>query len=374
MSWKKITFFNFMIVFIILVLLEITISIIFYTKKGELLYGKPRNDVIFSNVHLSKHYRPNFILKLKHYENFPGDLYVNEYGLIDTVNKKGDDYPTLLMIGSSTMEGRGSTSNNTTIASYVSKCLSDNGKPHMVHNLGRSGLYSYTENRLLTETFLPKFKPDILVQFGGFADYSYSLMYDDEKFIPHSDVNNFKKLRKLDAHGSSFLDALIDLFYNTHIYRAISWLNKKSNLLKNGDPTFSRFVEIESKNMHMRAKNAARFLDVQIKNTSAISKFWGAKYYHFLEPKLLLEDRNFSDRELTHINNFRLMGQYNKKYIEELRYFYNYARENLLDMTTDLTNVFLDKEGETLYSDVYHYSDVGNKIIGFSICKKIISS
>ena len=370
----KVVSINVVIATASLLVLEILCGFLFYAKNGHLVYGRERNFIVFSNEHLSKHFTPNVNLRLARWPNYPSDLKINDNGLVDTTNKENIiNNNIIVVIGGSTVEGRGASSNSTTIPSFLSSCLSERDSSYRVLNLGRAGLYSYTEFRLLTETFLSKFQPKIVIQLNGRNDFHYSLNNNASEFFPHSDVKNYAEISYMDTHGVSFRQFLMDLIGDTHIFRAFKALSIKYGDNANNGTVYEMVDLPSSSKMYLRSLKAAQFLKSQTIATKAISDFWGAEYFHFLQPALSSGLKSLSNDEEQSINEWMLKTNLGSKYFQELETFYDNAIAVLGDQTTDLSSLFKKNGEQNLYVDTVHYNDLGNKLLGYEICKTVLN-
>lgn len=367
MNWIKT--FQIQLAFIVLMLIcvELISTIIFFTVKGHTLWGKPLDNVAFSNAHLSKHYIKNSVLKLKNYPNFGADLFIDEHGLIETKNLIKAKRPILIIMGGSTVEGRGSSSNSMTIASSLSRCLNKNSKPFYVLNGGRSGLYSYTEFRHLLESFLPGFKPDIVISLNGRNDFHYSIENDVGDFNYHSDVANSKNLIYNDMFGIRMKDYLSSIYNKTHTARMLK------SIIKRKAPTiYEDFIILNSRDMAARAREAARHFITQITNTKNIVETYDAKYFHFLQPTLMLDERTITAEETFYVKDWEERSSLGKKYQEELSSFYQAAKKSLPQNSYDLSDLFRSLNNQKLYTDSVHYNDTANEIIAEAVCFKLL--
>lgn len=372
MSWTKTISINVVFLVMMLAVIEFIAAGLFYIHNGYLVYGKPTDQVVFINKHLSKHFIANSVLELKKYPNYNGDLIINKSGFIETINENEKNEKKLILIGGSTVEGRGASSNKTTIASFLSECLSVNSYPYYVLNAGRSGLYSYTEYRLLLESFLPKVQPDLVVSLNGRNDFHFSLENNEKNFYYHSDVNNFKQLIRQDLVGLSFLDYVHDFYKRTHASRVIASLSKR--LSKKINPqVYENFVDLDIPAMQVRAENSARQFVAQIEITKKISNAFGASYLHFFQPTLMYDDRQLTQVEESFIEDWNMRSKLGSKYGEELNFFYDNVKLLSKDASIDLSSIFRNLDSQQLYVDSVHYNDKANKMIGYSICSEIIN-
>jgi hypothetical protein len=310
MKWTKNIFISLFILSILLLFLETLSAATYFFLRGHNRWFEPKNIVVFANDHLSKHHIENSVMRLKHYPNFVSDLQIDKNGLIATVNNLQGYYPRLLLMGGSTVEGRGSSSNGTTIASYLSSCLASVNIPHEVLNGGRSGQYSYTEYRIMLESFLPKFKPTIVVSLNGFNDFALSLHNKPNEFLYHSDVRNSKALIEQDRNGIRLSDYLKDLYVSTHLFSVINSISRQ-------------------------------FFDTTKNNLES-------KFITAWEKRTPLE----------------------KNFLIELEKFYE-AYKKLNQLSVDISDLFNGRDGQQLYVDSSHYNSEANKIVAYSICDYI---
>lgn len=374
MTWAKILFIQICITAFLLIFIELLALSIFFIYKGHTLWFKPRSEVIFVNDHLSKHHIKNSTMKLAKFPAFNADLQINEYGLISTTNEVLNLAPKLLLIGGSTVEGRGSSSNNTTIASYLSKCLASASIPFEVLNAGRSGSYSYTEYRILLESFLPAFKPDLVISLNGRNDFYYSLKNKHNEFYYHSDVRNSDTLISQDIHGIKFFDYVRDIYLSSHFSRLVASIINK---LKNEPGIYKineKMVKLENIEMQMRTEEAVRQFNVQISNTKNIVEAYGANYMHFIQPTLMSENREITDAEKSFISSWEKRTVLGKSFQYDLINFYKTLKNQNNKISIDISQLFDEKDHVQLYVDTVHYNDHANELIADKICENIEKS
>ena len=369
MKWTKNIFISLFILSILLLFLETLSAATYFFLRGHNRWFEPKNIVVFANDHLSKHHIENSVMRLKHYPNFVSDLQIDKNGLIATVNNLQGYYPRLLLMGGSTVEGRGSSSNGTTIASYLSSCLASVNIPHEVLNGGRSGQYSYTEYRIMLESFLPKFKPAIVVSLNGFNDFALSLHNKPNEFLYHSDVRNSKALIEQDRNGIRLSDYLKDLYVSTHLFSVINSISRQFfDTTKNN--LESKFINLNDFERDKRAHLVANHFKTQIANTNNIVEAYHSSYIHFLQPTLMLDKRKITDTEKSFITAWEKRTPLEKNFLIELEKFYE-AYKKLNQLSVDISDLFNGRDGQQLYVDSSHYNSEANKIVAYSICDYI---
>ena len=239
-----------------------------------------------------------------------------------------------------------------------------------VLNGGRSGQYSYTEYRILLESFLPKFKPEIVVQINGINDFTFSLQNRLNEFQYHSDIRNAENLIYQDRYGIGLRHYLKDLFVHTHLYRIIISISKKINKPL-GTSIYEKFIYLKDSDIEKRAYLTANHFKTQIANTKNIVESFGSNYVHFLQPTLALDKRKITDIEKLYLDNWKKRNNLKENFFIELNKFYE-AYKNLNELSLDLSDSFNGLDLEQLYSDSIHYNDLSNKILANSICDYIV--
>jgi hypothetical protein len=166
-------------------------------------------------------YRPNVINQL--YPVYPGDLKTDATGLIHngTPRTKKDLIGAIFIFGGSTVEGRGSSSNTTTIPAQIEKCL----RPKITNSVVNFGLsvdMSFQEMQRAVGIVMAQYSPAMLVFLDGRND-AYYLQRTDWKpfdsnpgiYSPFGFINNKVEqppwLRLL--HNARAISSLVNLAF-----------------------------------------------------------------------------------------------------------------------------------------------------------------
>ena len=172
MKFKKIIF----IFFSLFLFFEILGQSFFYIK-NEISFYKYKDLTFFSfapkiNILNLGMYSPNELAVLSGY---PSNLMTDRYGNIhngldkEIVNQNFN----IFFVGGSTVEGRGSSSNQTTIPAYLEKIFNEdyypfflNKKVHVI-NMGFSGDTTFQEQLRIFGIIMPNYKPDLIISLTG---------------------------------------------------------------------------------------------------------------------------------------------------------------------------------------------------------------
>lgn len=331
--------------------------------------------VTFVTNQLSMHHKPNSTIV---YGNLTYNI--NEEGLIDTPSDN-EATSRIAIIGGSTVEGRGSSDNENTIATNLYKCLKNKNLNYQVLNLGRAGLYSYTSYKLLAEKFLEQFNPDILIQLNGRNDFHYNLQNNASKFELHSDINNVEEILKFNKNGNSLIGSIKEIIFFTHSYYYFNKVflkithydnrirEKYFNQYKKKSFIFEKLINLENDRSQLRALKGVKIFNANIESVRNLSKAYGIQYLHFLQPTLFYK-KKLTVEERSYAQSWFERNQLGNQYEEEIIKHYKLAKEILNKNSIDISNLFEFEKG-TLYADSVHYNDEANEIIANKICSYI---
>ena len=364
------------ITIILLIIIELTLTLIYFLNNKSFRYNDNYNEeVTFVTNHLSKHYIPNSKIK------FRDILYdTNSDGLVDTLGEI-ESVSKIAIIGGSTVEGRGSSNNENTIASHIYSCLKNKGLNYQVLNFGRVGLYSYTSYRLLAEKFLAQFKPNLLIQLNGRNDFHFNLINSDEKFELQSDINNLQEIMEFNMKGNSLKGAIKEIFSSTHSYYYSYKLLEKFkhyqnrikqkylNIYKKESFIHEELLNLNNERSQLRALRGVKIFNANIESTRNLSEALDIQYLHFLQPTLFYK-KNLTEEERSYAQSWFERNQLGIQYKQELIKHYKLAKQLLNKNTIDISDLF-EFEKNTLYVDSVHYNDIGNKKIADKICSYI---
>ena len=362
---------------ILLIIFELTLALIYFLNNKYIRYNDHNynSSTTFVTSHLSVHYKPNS------WVNFGNTIYnINSDGLVDTLGD-GEAAVTIAIIGGSTVEGRGSSNNENTIASHLYSCLKNKGLNYKVLNLGRAGLYSYTSYRLLAEKFLVQFKPKILIQLNGRNDFHFNLTNNDEEFKFYSDINNFKEILEFSLKGNSLNGAIKEIIFYTHSYYYINKIFLKAshyhnrikekyfNQYEKESSIYEKFIKLEDDRSQLRALRGVKIFNANIDSTRNLSEAFGIQYLHFLQPTLFYK-KNLTVKEKSYEQSWFERNDLGNQYKEEIINHYKLTKELLNKNSIDISDLF-EFEKDTLYVDSVHYNDKGNKIIANKVCSYV---
>ena len=306
-------------------------------------------------------YKP-FVINQVH--GYPDKLGTDKYGFIYNFDKNREiqsNKINIFILGGSTIEGRGSSSNSFTIPSNLQKCLQVNFDKNInVINAGYSGftvLQQINLYKYFIETNFEK-KINYIIFFDGFNDAFYSIT--SESFgVEGSNYYKYKQFMNESSNLSYVLNKRLSELSGIYLlFKKIFKINKKnnfhnldkSNISKN---TFDLSILINEFNEHINDR--------------------GIGFMHIIQPYLSDEIKDQTNEEKNLIINYTDRMQFDKKlYFEYLsNFFSHYVNQNKKNNSYDYRNLFL-KEKRTIYFDTVHYNDLGNKIIAEKICYDFI--
>jgi hypothetical protein len=353
-------------VILVFVLLEIFGHTIYYFTHDRTLAFNQTPFTKFTPYGLTE-YKRNTTIRLP---GFPSSLQTDQYGFVDNGYKKeiGSDEYLIFIVGGSTVEGRGASSNASTIAAYLEKILNQQTDKtrFRVVNAAVCGFMSYQEMSFIDGKILQNFKPKMIIAVDGRNDAYYVLGHKEWKpnWMPYYD----KLSEDINNNMEPGWGILIDLFRRYSII-AVSFGKivekvfhvNKSDITQKSIPSDAR----------IEAAADAYLVNHHI--THERLKLYGIQYYFFLQPILApFLKRKISFSEATYINNWGT--RYNNKdiyYVGIEKYYKTVIKKaKNLDFFYDISTLFMDTEGE-VYVDNCHYSDTGNYIIAQSLARKL---
>lgn len=284
----------------------------------------------------------------------------------------------IAVTGGSTMFGMGSSSNETTVPSYLEKLTYERtGIKTEVYNLAVGGYQSFQE-MLALYRFLKDHRVDLVISVSGKNDAEYAL---DEPDIRSSSLTNtvYEKaafIKRLEDGEFSLSDAWD--FMNTFLQSHSSTVMLIGKVIK-----FVRLRAMDSSAVYAEEQDErgslfdniperAAITSLHYSMMSALSRENGAKYLMFLQPTaftkkhLTEEERACSASRVVgykRISN-RLLGEY------ENRFFCELARRDKDYTFFDISELFRE-ERSTRYVDMCHYNDEGARILAEAIYSTI---
>ena len=313
-------------------------------------------------------FRPN---QLINYRNDWGQLTTDSLGFISTDNpvdakivREKTDLRRVVVLGGSTVEGRGASANAETIPSRLSACLNSKSRQHYeVINAGFPGDYSYNQfARLLTEV-VPRKKPDILIVLDGRNDAHYQMYHKWAPFQSNPGVlGPYEAVNAIANLGSAGVS-----FWFLMEHTAIGGVARK--FLKQAGPASVDGSEV---GIHQDLRGVHEYA-----TTHGMFSTWAAansiSFYHFLQPTLFDGGKVYSTEEIMFMNTFNDSFHDNSiPYFSTIKRFYNDVKL-VMDGDPeffDLSNLFAN-ENITHYVDSVHYNDLANARIAEKICTTI---
>jgi len=325
--------------------------------------------------HLSLHYKRNYLIPTP---GLNSELWTDENGLVKTIRSSATNekdkkvVERILLIGGSSVEGRGASNNRNTIASHLQSCLDQSRNEKIeIFNAGRSGLYSYTSFRLLAERFVPEINPRLVIQLNGRNDIHYAIDFGNRlgTLLPSDlSVADWKERYNSDLGLKYLIFALLKYSILNKV------ANKASQIISNGTNT-GVYEQLQNKFSSKTVNNALRnYVSIQA-STKAYLSSRNVKYIHYFQPTLYFKKRNKTVREIHFLTDWEVRT--NKIYGKYIRTFYERAplelSRSLGKSTIDLSGMFEESETE-LYVDSVHYNDKASQMIAERICHDVIET
>ena len=299
---------------------------------------------------------------------YPSDLSTDGYGFIhngedNRVINEGD----IFIFGGSTVEGRGSSSNSTTISAFLENCLNEDQKESRVNviNVGFSGDYSSQQYSRLISTVLIHYRPSIVIYLDGRNDAHLAL--------PKSYFPEFANYALYPISNPMRQETSNNLIFPTTGQLAKRVVVKLNKLISNTSPSkILPMPDYSQMNLSQRAEKAAsNWKEVSLK-TKGVTKRKGIHFFHFLQPTLALGKEAEGSKHFSRF--FARMGlSKSSEYLDIIRQFYKIAKRtaNQYGHIYDITSVV--PEDSSSYVDSVHYNDESNMLISTKICNVVSS-
>lgn len=286
-------------------------------------------------------------------QNKPNQHYatmnINDFGFRgpETTLEKPENTFRIIMIGGSTLFGHGASSDETTIPGYIQTKF--NQEQYEVNieviNAGVNSLYSFTETYHV-ENSLVKFKPDVIINYGGWNDADFLEENPTVKSTESENTEQKFRFRDYPFYRTPFM--IFTLFfaeqYKEEAYDKV--YNERANPPEKVVPLWKE-----------RWINACK-----IGNENGISTIIAIQPVMHTGQKPLTE---FEERFLTDTEHDTNVIKNFEGFVESF---------NELDMvcekTIDLRDVY-DNVHEPIYSDKGHMTDVGNEIVADRLYEEI---
>jgi len=357
-----------LVIFIIsfLIFVELFGEIIYYfTHQHTFIFNKTEF-VEFSPYGLV-HYKPNSIILL---HGYPANLETDQYGYVHNGYRKEIDQDKYLifLVGGSSAEGRGSSSNAATIAACLERILNQlAGKNRFrVVNAGMSGFVTYQELSLIEGEIIPKFKPQMVIALDGHNDGWCAVSFQEWRpnWQPYID----QITRDVNRNMAPGFGILIDLI-KRHSVIAATFDKLGKRVFLRDDNSFSQ----KTMPPKARLEAAARGYIVNQKIIKEMLNLHGAKYQVFLQPFLAnYLKREKKPDEVKYMQDWGAEYKNGDIYYQGMEIFYDtliQQAENL-SFFNDLSKLFIETPEKT-YVDHCHFNDTGNIMIAQAIARKL---
>jgi len=323
-------------------------------------------------------YRPNIAA---HMPGYPDNLQTDRYGFIHNGSDteiKNSDY-NVFVIGGSTVEGRGASSNKTTVPAYLEQMLNDtfekniqaSGIFNRIHvvNAGSCGHMSYQEKSVTEGKILQQYNANMIIAFDGRNDAHYVAVYADHGWKPNWTPNYDK-----------FTENINGLLFEIGLCRSFSLLLQRYSIIAS---SLSKLIVASTQGQEflqnrvaadsLTKKAAKCYVDNHILMQTRC-RLNSIKYFAFLQPTLTMSQKiNMTEREEQLIDDWLGRSFKNTQiYYPGMSKFYQYARSETIDCPWfyDMSMLFKDSI-ETLYYDSVHYADTGNYLIAQELTQHI---
>ena len=374
---KKKVIFSITAVSLFILLIEFIGHSIYYLQRDRTFWSyhiKKIEGYILYTPHGLNRWKPNVIA---HMPGYPSFLQTDRYGFIHNGQDREISSNTynIFLTGGSTVEGRGSSSNEKTISSYLEKFLnfSVTDKDIRVINAGFSGDTTYQELIRIFGHLIPNFKIDMVISISGRND-GHNPIYRGKYFKPNLGNEAFDLFEKnFNNLKTSCISCSIDKKlkkYSITYYSINFYINK---LLIKRDKLNNKFnnsynLPLKKIPFNVYSKNTFNNLST-IKHRLDLENI---KFVSFLQPTLLENlKKDFSDKEDKNIKKWILESNY-VDYFLGIDNFYSELQKYTNDQWFfNISDIFLNNKNE-LYWDSLHYNDLANKLIADKIGSRLI--
>jgi hypothetical protein len=339
--------------------------IYYYTHQHTFIFNKT-NFVEFSPYGWV-HYKPNSIILL---HGYAANLETDQYGFVHNGYKKAIDHDQYLifLVGGSSAEGRGSSSNAATIAACLERILNlMAGKNRFrVVNAGMSGFVTYQELSLLAGEIIPKFRPQMVIALDGHNDGWCAVTFQEWRpnWQPYVD----QLTRDVNRNMEPGFGILTDLI-KRHSIIAATFEKIGKKVFYRGDKSFTQ----KTMPPEVRLESAATEYIANQKIIKEVLQLHGSKYHVFLQPFLAnYLKKEIKPRELKFMQDWGAEYNNGDIYYLGMKRFYEILIQQAgsLSFFTDLSKVFIDTP-ENTYVDNCHFNDTGNMMIAETIAHQL---
>ena len=346
-SNKKQFLFGFLLILILLSIIEISMRVYDYFipscqfTKSEVfdeISFELKRDICNDNNRLHWDIDPLYLIPNQHFPT----ININSHGFRGDEPQINPDY-RIFMIGGSTTFGAGTTSDDSTIPSYLQQMVSKNFDKYKIEviNAGIVKAYSFTEKNLIKDKLL-NYEPNLLIIYDGLNDIAVSYEHYEE-FINYKPTDQI--IKKIQRADFATLKVILNLY-----------ANYKHDVVK--------VIPFNSNNIE---KKVTLWKD-SWEDICKLQEKHGFKTLIVLQPFVGTGNKPLSVEEQKYLIHYdsNKMNQYYQLYANAL----NELSQNCT-MTLDLRNGF-DSYSETIFYDSGHVGDKGNQIIAEQIYAEIL--
>jgi hypothetical protein len=339
--------------------------IYYYTHQRTFIFDK--TDFVEFTPYGLVRYKPNTTLRLP---GFPSNLETDQYGFVDNGYKRAIDRDKYLifLVGGSSAEGRGASSNTATIAACLERILNQlAGKDRFrVVDAGVSGYVTYQELSLIEGEILPRFKPQMFIALDGHNDGWCAVSFQEWRpnWQPYVD----QLTRDVNRNMEPGFNILIDLI-KRHSILAAAFDKIGEKVFHWNDNSFTQ----KTMPPEGRLESAARAYLVNQLVTKERLNLYGIKYQVFLQPFLAKYlKRVMGPEEANFLQAWGAEYQNSDIYYLGMEKFYNIVTREAenLSFFNDFSKLFLDTP-EKVYVDHCHFNDTGNQMIAQNMARKL---
>ncbi len=272
---------------------------------------------------------------------------------------------TIVVLGGSTMFGQGSTTNKTTVPSYLEKIIIERtGMKAEVYNLAQDGYQSF-QQMLMLHKFLNEKEVDLVLSIGGRNDVSNAAFHQDVRSASLDDyVYSVMAFVRRVEKGAFVIAGLAPIVRSRSytvdlLFRIVEKLRgvPVPGLFRTSEPRKGNFDNIEER---------GRITNMNFAVMNTIAKENGSEFVMLLQPIIYMRE-NLTESEIDCIQKGEDIREYEKEYI---RRFYNHFRARPKSYVFHDISYCLNEAGNT-YVDQSHYNDKGAFLVAEEVFKKI---
>jgi|TARA_B100001971_G_scaffold128164_1_gene118107 lysophospholipase L1-like esterase len=297
-----------------------------------------KREICVGNDKLVWNNNPLYLIPNQHFKT----INVNSDGFRGDELQNNPDY-RIFLIGGSTMFGAGSTSDSTTIPSYLQKKISAKLPEHNIEiiNAGIPKAYSFTESNLIKNKLL-EYNPDLLIIYDGWND----LTIDYDHYSDAVDYKLMDQIIRLIRQSDYVTPTVLLKWYFNYQHDNIS------------------VIQFNPSNIEQKI---SLWSDAWVDICNLQSEY-DFKTVIMIQPIVGTGNKSLSPEEQQYFSHYDNESK--------IRYYQLYADalpklNSTCTATYDLRNVF-DSFSETIFYDPGHVGDFGNNIIAEKIYEKII--